>query len=148
MRGPLFAVLVAGALTLSPQVHPARRGSASREGSPSPDDLGDIADLGYDVAAGLHFGGTHVPIGARVEGSLSGFSLKDADDDVRILNVTAQRRCQHRTAKTSPYLIGGLGIYNSKVGASIRRAPSASTSAEGYDFRSVICPPFSRRAIT
>ena len=29
------------------------------------DDLGDIADAGYDVSAALHFGGTHVPIGPR-----------------------------------------------------------------------------------
>src|SRR4051812_20415091 len=33
-------------------------------------DLGDAADLGYNIAAGLNFGGTRLPIGARIEGAL------------------------------------------------------------------------------
>src|SRR4051794_37523921 len=40
-------------------------------------DLGDIADLGYNVGVGLNFGGTRLPIGARFEGGLNGFGLKD-----------------------------------------------------------------------
>jgi hypothetical protein len=116
MRGSLFAVLVAGMLTLSPQVASGQARFGVSGGLAVPlDDLSDIADAGYNVSAALHFGGTHVPIGARVEGSLNGFSLEDADDDVRILNVTVNAVANIGQKTSSPYFIGGLGIYNSKV---------------------------------
>ena len=79
-------------------------------------DLGDVADLGYHVAAGLNFGGAFLPIGARIEGSLSQFSLKNLNEDVRILNATANAIVNIGHGNDSPYLIGGLGIYNSKFG--------------------------------
>jgi len=116
MRSALFAVLVTGILALSPQVSSGQARFGISGGLAVPvSDLDDIADLGYDVAAALHFGGTHVPIGARVEGSLNGFSLDDGDDDVRILNITVNAVANFGQRPTSPYLIGGLGIYNSKV---------------------------------
>ena len=37
--------------------------------------LGDVADLGYHVAAGLNFRGGPLPIGVRAEGSFSSFGL-------------------------------------------------------------------------
>lgn len=77
-------------------------------------DLGDVADLGYNVAAGLNFGGTRVPIGLRFEGALNGFGLKRIDADVRILNATANAVVNFSQKSDSPYLIGGLGIYNTK----------------------------------
>jgi hypothetical protein len=79
-------------------------------------DLGDEADLGYNVAAGLNFGGAYRPIGARLEGSLSQFSLKNFNEDVRILNATVNAVVNIGQGNDSPYLIGGLGIYNSKFG--------------------------------
>ena len=79
-------------------------------------DLGDVADLGYNVAAGITLGGSRLPIGARVEGSLSSFGLKNLPDDVRILNATANAVVDLGQQRESPYLIGGLGLYNSKFG--------------------------------
>jgi hypothetical protein len=79
-------------------------------------DLGDLADLGYNVAAGLNFGGTALPIGLRFEGALNGFGLKDFNDDVRILDATANAVVNFSQKSDSPYLIGGLGIYNTKFG--------------------------------
>lgn len=79
-------------------------------------DLGDRADLGYNIAAGLNFGGAYRPIGARLEGSLSGFNLKDFNEDVRVLNATANAIVNIGQGNGSPYLIGGLGLYNSKFG--------------------------------
>jgi Outer membrane protein beta-barrel domain len=116
MRSSLFAVLVAGTLTLSPQVASCQARFGISGGLAVPlDDLGDVADVGYNVTAALHFGGTHVPIGARIEGGLSGFSLEDADDDVRVLNLTVNAVANIGQKPNSPYFIGGLGIYNSKV---------------------------------
>jgi hypothetical protein len=89
MRSSLFAVLVAGALALSPgrMSGQARFGVAGGLAVPV-SDLADDADLGYNIAASLNFGGTHVPIGARIEGALNEFRLKNFDDDVRILDLT------------------------------------------------------------
>jgi len=116
MRCSLFAVVVAGILALSPEVSSgqARFGIAGGLAVPV-SDLGDVAEVGFNVGAALHFGGTHVPFGARVEGSFNGFSLDDADDDARILNATLNAVANFGQRPTSPYLIGGLGIYNSKV---------------------------------
>jgi len=79
-------------------------------------DLGDAADLGYHVAAGLNFGGTRLPIGARIEGALNGFNLNGLDESVRVWNVTANAVLNLTQRPDSPYLIGGLGWYESKFG--------------------------------
>jgi len=116
MRSLLFAVLAAGILALSPQVSSGQARFGLSGGLAVPvSDLDDVAELGYNVAAALHFGGTHVPIGARVEGGLNGFSLDDGDDDVRILDLTVNAVVNFGQRQASPYLIGGLGFYNSKV---------------------------------
>jgi hypothetical protein len=77
-------------------------------------DLGDVADLGYNVAAGLNFGGTVLPIALRLEGALNGFGLKNSNENVRILDATANAVVNFSQKSDSPYLIGGLGIYNTK----------------------------------
>ncbi len=117
MRSSFFAALVAGTLVLAPlpAFAQARFGIAAGLAIPV-NDLGDDADLGYHFAASLNFGGTHVPIGARIDGAYSGFNLKNSSDDVRILDLTANAVANMGQRPTSPYLIGGLGIYNSKVG--------------------------------
>ena len=78
--------------------------------------LGDVADLGYHVAAGLNFRGGLLPIGVRAEGSFSSFGLKDLPEDARILNATANAVVDLGQQTESPYLIGGVGLYNSKFG--------------------------------
>jgi hypothetical protein len=67
------------------------------------------------VAAGLNFGGTRLPIGLRFEGAINGFSLKGFSNNVRIVDGTANAVVNFSQKSDSPYLIGGLGIYNSKV---------------------------------
>jgi len=116
MRSSLFAAFIAGLVAFSPQLASgqARFGIAGGHAVPV-SDLADAANPAYNVAVALHFGGTHVPFGARLEGSLNGFSLDDADDDVRILNATLNAVANYGQRPTSPYLIGGLGLYNSKV---------------------------------
>jgi hypothetical protein len=116
MRSSLFAALVAGLLALSAHVASGQARFGISGGLAVPvSDLDDVAEPGYNVAAALHFGGTHVPFGARIEGSLNGFSLDEADDDARILNLTLNAVANFGQRPSSPYLIGGLGLYNSKV---------------------------------
>jgi len=118
MRSRLFAAAVAAILALLPLGVASSQARFSVSGGLAApmSDLGDAADLGYNVAAGLNFGGAYLPIGARLEGSLSGFSLKNFNEDVRILNATANAVVNLGQRNDSPYLIGGLGIYNSKFG--------------------------------
>jgi hypothetical protein len=118
MRSALCAAAFGAALTLAP-FHPAlsqAQLSVSGGIAAPVSDLSDVADLGYNVNAGLNFGGTRLPIGARFEGSLNGFNLKDINEDVRILNATANAIVNLGQQSGSPYLIGGVGLYNSKFG--------------------------------
>ena len=116
MRSSLVAVLAAGILALSPQVSSGQARFGLSGGLAVPvSDLGEVAEPGYTIAVALHFGGTHVPFGARLEGSLNGFSLDDADDDAKILNATLNGVANFGQRPTSPFLIGGVGLYNSKV---------------------------------
>ena len=115
----LSAVLLGSALLIAPSTRLHAQAALSVSGGLAApvSDLGDFADLGYNVAAGLNFGGTRLPIGARFEGSLNGFKLKDVDDNVRVLNATANAVVNFSQKADSPYLIGGLGLYNSKFGS-------------------------------
>lgn len=135
MRSSFFALLIAGAMLLSPQVAScqARFGVAGGLAIPV-SDLADDANLGWNVAASINFGGTHVPIGARIEGAMNGFDLKNFDDDVRILDLTANAVLNIAQRPSSPYLIGGLGIYNSKVATADSKSALGANLGGGLRF--------------
>jgi len=118
MRASILVAVTAALLGLAPlgNANAQARFSVAGGIAAPMSDLGDVADLGYNVAAGFNFGGSWLPIGARVEGGLNGFGLKDFPENVRILNATANAIVNLGQATDSPYLIGGLGLYNSKFG--------------------------------
>ena len=117
MRRSLCAALAAALtlLPLRPALSQARLSVSGGIATPV-SDLSDVADIGYNVNAGLNFGGTYLPIGIRLEGSLNGFNIKDVSENVRILNATANAVVNLGQQAGSPYIIGGPGIYNSKFG--------------------------------
>ena len=84
--------------------------------------LGDVADIGYHVSAGINTGGNRAPVGLRFEGGYSGLGRKNNLGDVRIINGTANAIFNVTTTRDAPYLIAGLGIYNRSI----------STTAFGY----------------
>jgi hypothetical protein len=118
MLRPLPALILGSALMLFPARTADAQASLSVAGGIAApvSDLGDVADLGYNIGIGLNFGGTRLPIGARLEGGLNGFGLKDFDENVRIVTGTANAIVNFSQNADSPYLIGGLGIYNTKFG--------------------------------
>ena len=118
MRTSMVALAAAGLLALVPlgDADAQARFSVAGGIAAPMSDLGDVADLGYSVAAGINFGGSWLPIGARVEGSLNSFGLKNFPEDVRLLNATANAVVNLGQQRESPYLVGGLGLYNSKFG--------------------------------
>jgi hypothetical protein len=113
----ITAALLGGALILLPPTHLSAQTALSVAGGISApvSDLGDVADMGYNLGVALNFGGTRLPIGARIEGALNGFGLKDFDESLRIASGTANAIVNFSQKADSPYLIGGIGIYNSKL---------------------------------
>lgn len=112
------AALFGSALTTAPLAASTAQTQLSVAGGVSApvSDLGDIADMGYNIGIGLNFGGTRLPVGARLEGGLNGFGLKNSGQSFRIATGTANAIVNFSQKSDSPYLIGGLGIYNSKAG--------------------------------
>lgn len=74
--------------------------------------LSDIADIGYNVAAGLNFGGVSAPVGTRLEVGYNGLGFKGGGGDLRIITGTANAIFNISATKDAPYLIAGLGAYN------------------------------------
>ena len=73
---------------------------------------GDAVDAGYHATIGVGVKPPLAPLGARVEGMFNENAFKAASDaKMRILAVTANGTW---TAAPQVYLIGGLGMYNSK----------------------------------
>lgn len=115
LRQLSVALLSSALIFASPAVLTAQPRLTVSGGVAAPvSDLGRDTDLGYTIAGGLQFGGTRLPIGARLEGALNGFGLKDTEASVRVLNATANAVVNLSSDAGSPYLIGGLGVYNSK----------------------------------
>jgi hypothetical protein len=117
MRRSLLGSLLAAGLLLAPAaLLPAQRPSIAGGLSAPMSDLGDAADLGYVLAVGLNTGDTDRPLAARLEGAIDDFGLKRVNQDVRVLSATANAIVNLTPGASSPYLIGGLGLYNTKFG--------------------------------
>ena len=81
-------------------------------------DLGDdFAKTGFHGMATLGFTPAMLPFGMRIDGMYNQLSLEDAigDANVRILGANANAIISIPSTLTSPYLIGGVGVYNSKI---------------------------------
>jgi hypothetical protein len=112
----ILAIAVATALVAIPVTVHAQTSLSVSGGVNAPvSDLGDIANLGYNVAAALNFGGTSLPLGLRFEGAYNGLALKDGGGDVRIIAVTANAVFNVGKTPDAPYLIAGLGAYNRRL---------------------------------
>ena len=76
-------------------------------------DLGDVANTGFHIGAGLELHAPLMPVGLRFDGAYDRMGIQDADAAFSIWNLTAN-------AVLSPmmgplYLIGGIGFYGSDV---------------------------------
>ena len=85
-------------------------------------DLGDVASTGWHGMATLGFMPSMLPFGMRIDGMYNSMS---ADEDVfgdasfRIIGANANAVISMPAMVTSPYLIGGIGMYNSKLDSDV-----------------------------
>ena len=73
----------------------------------------DAVEMGYNATVGLGIKPPIAPLGLRIEGALNSMSLKNDGPNLRMLagiaNVTLSA-----AAMPMGYLIGGIGMYNTK----------------------------------
>jgi hypothetical protein len=115
MTRRLLALLTAGALAAAPSSLSAQLSSSlSVAGGISlpMSDLGNTVDAGYNLAAGLNFGAPLIPLGVRLEGAYNSFNFKSGGGNRRAISGTANAVLALGPTGASPYLIGGVGLYN------------------------------------
>ncbi len=85
-------------------------------------DFGDVASTGFHGLAAVGFQPANLPIGFQIDGMYQRFGVEDAPDDfdgnTQVIQGTANIVYTFTTAEAStfhPYLIGGVGLYNSKA---------------------------------
>lgn len=119
MTKRLLAIATATLLVAAPALGRAQTSLSVSGGFNAPvSRLGDLADIGYNAAAGLSFGGTSLPVGARLEVGYNGLGFKGGAGDLRIITGTANAIFNISATKDAPYLIAGIGAYNRSSGSS------------------------------
>jgi Outer membrane protein beta-barrel domain len=111
-------------------------------------DFGDAAGTGFHGLAAVSFQPANFPIAIQVDGMYHRFGAEEDifGDDVnfRFLQGTANAVYRFQTSeetKIRPYLIGGLGLYNSKAtGDGVVGDPESTTDfgingGAGFDFQ-------------
>ena len=77
--------------------------------------LGDVTDIGYNIAAGVSLGGTSVPVTLRFEAAYNAFGGKGSGSDRNVPNLTANAIFNITQTKDAPYLIAGIGGYRDEI---------------------------------
>ena len=75
--------------------------------------LGDLTDIGYNLGAGINLGAPTLPFGIRLEGAYNAFGNKSVGGNTRVISGTANAIFNVGPQRDAPYLIGGVGLYNS-----------------------------------
>jgi hypothetical protein len=143
-RRIMLAIGALGLASTSPLPAQTRTSISVAGGLSAPvGNLGNVADIGYNVAVGLNFGAPIVPIGLRLEGAYNGFNFKNnpnglASGSDRIANATANLVFNFSRLPDSPYLIGGLGYYHEqfpdRVGIDASRNAAGINGGAGLRF--------------
>lgn len=111
-----FAI-VAAALAFSAAETQAQVGF-SIAGGPSfaTGDFGDGLDMGYHAKVAAAFSLPMLPIGLEADAMWTRFNVSDVEDShVQFLNGTLNAVVNIPTPGITPYIIGGVGYYNTKV---------------------------------
>jgi len=125
MKSRLGGLLLTAALVVAPTVamaqNPFHFNIAAGAAVPT-GDLGDAADVGYNLTVGVGMRPALSPVGFRVEGKYNNFGIKGCDgcDNISIkgldANVIYDFMPVTNTVGVSLYGIGGLGGFQAKAG--------------------------------
>jgi hypothetical protein len=120
MKRTLVA-LAALALVAAPAAHaqrPISVGVAAGVSTPS-GDLADAVKTGYHAMVSAAFHAPLMPVGLRVDGMFNQLGDKAGGDvHLNILGLTGNVTYSFPGVMVKPYIIGGIGFYNSKVSVS------------------------------
>lgn len=116
---PAFAAVIAlGAASASAGAqfssNPFQIGASAGIAFPT-GDLGDIANTGYNVTVALGYKPALNPIGVRLEAAYNQFGLEGVDGNVNIPAFTGNLVYSLPGISFSPYVIGGAGLYRTRV---------------------------------
>ena len=118
------AALLVGSLIAAPEARAQTSFSVAAGASLPMGDRGDGLNMGYNATVGLGIKPPLAPVGLRVEGMFNSFEIDGVSDgSVRVMALIANATVSGPAMPV--YLIGGLGMYNSKA-----KVGSASSDAE------------------
>ena len=116
------ALVCAATLVVAPVVHAQTSVNIAIGAAVPTGDAGDAVDMGYNATLGVGIKPPLAPLGVRIEGMFNSFEFKSPlDASYRVLAATANGTY---TMMPQIYLIGGVGMYNSK--ASTAGSPSST----------------------
>lgn len=75
----------------------------------------DGVNTGFNAQIGADVAAPAFPVSFRLEGAINQFGLESSSNNVRILSGVANAVLNLALPTLSPYIIGGVGMYNSSV---------------------------------
>jgi hypothetical protein len=117
MRTVRSALVLAAILALGPALAHAQRPiqiGIAAGGSIPMGDLADDTDTGYHVTGVAEIAPLLMPFGVRAELTFNQLKVKDTSDNLNLFGLTGNAVFGLPGIVVSPYLIGGIGYYNSK----------------------------------
>lgn len=146
MRGLARGVVAVtiGMWVSSPALHAQAIGFALGGGLGIPlDTFDDLVKIGWQGTAAISFVPENLPVGIQIDGSFSQFSDETPFDiKSQLIYGTADAVYKFQSSedtKFGPYLIGGVGVYNSKTTGSDALGGSSTkfgiNAGAGFDFK-------------
>jgi opacity protein-like surface antigen len=93
-------------------------------------DFGKGSSTGFQAGVELGFTPATLPIGIRIDGDFNHFGFEGGGGNNRIISGTANAVFSLPAAAISPYLIGGLGMFNGKTTISAGGVNASGSSTE------------------
>ena len=121
------AIALAAIVFAAPAIHAQASVSVAIGAAVPMGDAADLVEMGYNATVGVGIKPPLAPLGLRIEGMFNSFEFKNpaVDASNRVMGVTANGTY---TLMPQIYLIGGLGMYNSKA------STSGSSSSTDFGF--------------
>ena len=99
-------------------------------------DFDNAAKMGYHIVGAASFKPAAMPVGLQVDANYAHFATEITDVNTQILFATGDAVYTFKTAPASrlhPYLIGGVGIYNTKATGSAVPSGTGSNTDFGIN---------------